>query len=99
MAEDRLKSRNKRPASLNKPKKKNHFLKKLLRQFLVSLLILSVVFVPKILGLGFSSSIQEKVKSAITYKVETSNISNFLKDLFESIKTKGETKNVPSYMP
>ncbi len=99
MAEDQLKPRNKRTASLNKSKRKNVFFKKLLRQFLASFLILSVIFAPKFLGFRISSSIQEKVKSALLYKVEASHISDFLNDLFESIKNKGELKNDPSYTP
>ena len=74
----------------NTPKKpKFSYTKKLIRQSIISLLILVLIFSPKLANGNNSSKIQEWVRLALNYKINMSRLSDILSSFLQ--------KSIPAY--
>ena len=69
--------------------KKSGYLKKFLRQSIVSLLILGIIFSPNILGSDNSSKIRDIIKCALKYQIDFNQLSDIFGTALE--------KAIPSY--
>ncbi len=80
----------------NTHKKNTGYLKKLLRQTLFSIIILSVVISPELLGLEIGKNIKDITKSALLYTIDTEFITEAFKNIYPY---KGEIKNAEEPTP
>jgi hypothetical protein len=62
---------------------KHGYIKKLLKQALLSLLILGTILAPNLLGPGVSAKVKSIAKSALSYTVDTSKITKALESLLK----------------
>ncbi len=70
--------------------KKTGYLKKLLYQTFISVIIFSTVIFPEALGLEFGKNIKEITKSALFYTIDTSKVTQVFKNIYTA---KGESSN------
>lgn len=84
MAEEYREYTRSRNSKKTKEKNKARFSKKIIRQFLVSLIIFATVCGFRFWGSGNSREVNTFLKNAFTYKVDTSGITEFLQDIIDT---------------
>lgn len=93
MPEEQLEYRKRRHSQPKKTVKDAGYLKKFIRQAAFSALILLFVFASGILGEEFSAKLRNTVKTAVNYRIDTEQITNTIRDIFEKTTKSGEIKN------
>ncbi len=92
MAEEYREYRRSRNSKKATEKNKKTFSKKLIRQFLLSLIIFVTVCGFRFWGSDSSDVVNTFLKNAFTYKVDTSGITKFLGDIIDSATKNSNTE-------